>query len=190
MDNALKALAIFLIAAGSGVAAIRYPEPLHKLYKTYISPDPVVAPFVPQKVYVPPPLPDDPTEVGKTMYIAGQKDVLGWGEEEISLYFTYDGSSLDGKQAVTGTLENGQAVHILESAHGKGGLWYRISTVENFSRRGWVPARYVVGHKPGDVKHGKDWGEAKEKADKDLAAREEAERKREKELHDAENGNF
>ncbi|HYE77829.1 MAG TPA: hypothetical protein VEI97_07575, partial [bacterium] len=159
-------------------------------YKQYFDPDP------------PPPPPPDMTgyielkpvedagdkDPSRIYYIAGERNVLGWDELSIPVYYTYDGSPDDERQAITFEVEHGAKVKVLERVTKHGTSWCRIETVEEFKRRGWVTANYITSKKPPTPEEIKDWAEAKEEAEQRKQKEAEAEAARRRQIEQARRG--
>lgn len=185
MDNLWKWLLLVLLIAGTAWGVVTHPEAVYGFYQAHFAPAEPEPEPVDLGTYIElVPAEDDELipkgyERGSVVYVAGARDVLGWDETEIALHYTWEGSPETEKQSEIAQVKHGDPVQIIDWRDGRAGRWYRVETMGQFRRRGWIRAVYLVTSKPAAAKDEKEWGKAKEAVEeKRRKQAEEAERQR------------
>ena len=167
MWDSLKFVLLFAVVAGFGYGAVQYPDVLLDAYER-INPPPVDEELPPLPEPTPIPKAETavtkdakPFEVGSIMYIAGRRDVYGWGEPEVPMYATWDGSEDKDLQTEIDMIDHGTQVLIIKKEYYRGEGWYRVETQGQFRKRGWVTGNFLKSYAPGPVNDTKEWGKPK-----------------------------
>ena len=79
--------------------------------------------------------------------IAG--DTLGFENNVVELWVTYDGSIVDDKQRVIKVVDHRVKCRVLKSVIGRNDeTWYRVKTLTSFQATGWVREKFLSSELP------------------------------------------
>jgi len=76
-------------------------------------------------------------------------DLMGWKQNTVPGWATYDGSPNEANQRVQANFEHGSEVKIVKVGIGREGkTWYYVRTSSGFPLAGWVEEKYVSKEEP------------------------------------------